>query len=459
MINKINAYFEKEKENMLKDLASLIEIPSVLGEKEVDAPFGKEPKRALLKMLEIAERDGFKTNNIDNYAGEIDLNDDETTLAILGHLDVVPEGDGWTLDPYKMVEKDGKVYGRGTSDDKGPVIAAFYALKAVREMGIALKNNVRLIVGTNEETGSGDIEYYVTKRKMPPMVFTPDSSFPVTNVERGRFSKEFTAKFNENKEKGVVSFDGGFVSNAVPSKAQATLKGYSENEILKVLETVSSETNIRFSLTQNNDLVTILAEGTSAHASTPEMGNNPITALIYAVSKICGDAMFCNLSKLFPHGKFHGEGLGVNMEDEISGPLTMSLDILKTENGAITGCFDSRIPLCATKENLAYKVRDELGEIGFALSDTDMVPVHYVDENSEFVKKLLNAYETFTGEKGYCEKIGGGTYVHEIEGGVAFGAVMPNTDTNMHGADEFMPIDELLIAAKIFTYAIIDILS
>ena len=205
MIDRINSYFEKEKENMLKDLASLIEIPSVSGEKENDAPFGKEPKRALMKMFEIAERDGFKTNNVDNYAGEIDLNDNETTLAILGHLDVVPEGDGWTLDPYKMVERDGKVYGRGTSDDKGPVIAAFYALKAVREMGIELKNNVRLIVGTSEETGSGDIEYYVTKRKMPPMVFTPDSSFPVTNVERGRFSKSFTAKFDGNKEKASFS--------------------------------------------------------------------------------------------------------------------------------------------------------------------------------------------------------------------------------------------------------------
>ena len=147
------------------------------------------------------------------------------------------------------------------------------------------------------------------------------------------------------------------------------------------------------------------------------------------------------------------------MSDEVSGALTLSLDILKTEDGVLTGTFDSRVPLCSTKENTAFKVRDVLKNNGFELSDTEMVPVHYVDKNSDFIKTLLNAYETFTGEKGYCEAIGGGTYVHEIEGGVAFGAIMPQTDTNMHGADEFMPLSELVNAAKIFTLAIIELCS
>ena len=217
MKTRINEYFSREDviTSMLSDLESLIEIPSVLGEAHVGAPFGSEPKTALERMLSLASRDGFLNENVDNYAGEININDKETILAILGHLDVVPAGDGWTYEPFKMTKVGDKLYGRGTSDDKGPVIAAYYALKAVRDLGIKLEKNVRLIVGTDEETGSHDMEHYTSVRKMPPMTFTPDSSFPVTNVEKGRFSKSFTCFYPEESV-GVISFDGGFVSNAVP---------------------------------------------------------------------------------------------------------------------------------------------------------------------------------------------------------------------------------------------------
>ncbi|MGN0443797.1 MAG: dipeptidase PepV [Acutalibacteraceae bacterium] len=465
MTDRINSYFDREdiRKAMLSDLETLIEIPSVLGEKEDGAPFGREPKRALLKMLEIAKRDNFLSENIDNYAGEINFSDKETALAVLGHLDVVPEGDGWTFEPYKMTVKDGKIYGRGTSDDKGPVIAAYYALKAIRDMGIELKKNVRLIVGTDEETGSLDMEHYTSVRKMPPMTFTPDSSFPVTNCEKGRFSKSFTCDFPE-EEKGILSFDGGCASNAVPGKAKAVTKGFSLITTLSAVSSVKKKTGVNFETkTLSGDRIEISAFGTGAHASTPELGNNAVTALISVLSKLDRECktvkIFKKLKKLFPHGVFDGSALGVKMSDDVSGALTLTLDVLKTENGVLTGVFDSRVPLCSNEENTAYKIRDILKKNGFTISDTEMVPGHYVDENSDFIKTLLKSYETFTGEKGYCEAIGGGTYVHEIEGGVAFGAIMPDTDTNMHGADEFMPVDELINAAKIFTLAIIELCS
>lgn len=465
MIEKINAYFDNEEtvRAMLGDLEELIEIKSVLSESEDGAPFGKETKRALDKMLSIASRDGFINENVENYAGEINFSEEETALAILGHLDVVPEGDGWTKEPYKMTIEGDKIYGRGTSDDKGPVIAAYYAMKAVRDMGIKLSKNVRLIVGTDEETGSLDMEHYTSVRKMPPMTFTPDSSFPVTNVEKGRFSKTFTCEFPEENI-GIVSFDGGFVSNAVPGKAKAVTKGYSLITTLSIISQVKAKTNVKFETkTLSGDRIEISAEGTGAHASTPEHGNNAVTALISVLSKLGGGSktveIFKKLSKLFPHGCTDGSGLKINMSDEVSGALTLSLDILKAENSVLEGTFDSRVPLCSTKENTAYIAREVLLENGFRLSDTDMVPVHYVDSESDFIKTLLKSYETFTGEKGYCEAIGGGTYVHEIEGGVAFGAIMPSTDTNMHGADEFMPLSELINAAKIFALAIIQLCS
>ena len=461
MTERINAYFEKEKANLLADLEQLIKIPSVRGEASEGMPFGDGPKKALDKMLEIASGYGFITNNIDNYAGEIDLNDKETKLAILGHLDVVPEGEGWTVPPYEMTVKEGKVYGRGTSDDKGPVICALYALKAIKDLGIDLSYNARLIAGTSEETGSEDIEYYVTKRQMPPMTFTPDSSFPVTNVEKGRFSKAFTGKVTATEEKTVISFDAGLVVNAVPGKAKAEVKGFDFTALESLAETVGAETKVEFTLTQKGEVTEILAEGVSAHASLPEHGNNALTALVKLIASLESDCAvveaFRTISELFPHGKLYGEGLGVDMEDEVSGKLTLSLDILRFDGENICAEFDTRVPLCATEENLAFKVRDVLNANGFVLSDTEMVAVHYVDENSDFIKNLLSAYEAFSGNKGYCEAIGGGTYVHDIEGGVAFGAVMPGVDTNMHGIDEFMPIDDLITAAKIFTLAVIEI--
>ncbi len=456
--NRIENYLDGKREEMLRDLASLVEIPSVRGVPEAGAPFGEKPKAALLKALEIAGKYGFKTNNVDNYAGEIDLGEGEPALAILGHLDVVPAGDGWTFPPFEITQKDGKVYGRGTSDDKGPVIAALYALRAVKETGISLKSAVRLIVGTSEETGSEDIAYYVTKRKMPPATFTPDSSFPVTNLEKGRFSESFTREVPLGT---VVSFHGGFASNAVPSKAQAVMDYADAETVMRLAKEAEKAFGVSFTVTNENGLISVSAAGEAAHASTPYLGNNPITALVSLISSVPGEdeslECFRKLKKLFPHGKTAGEGLGVTMKDDISGEITMTLDILNLENGKLRGVFDSRIPLCATKENLSFVVRDVLSDNGFTLSGTDFVPVHYVDPESPFIRTLLNAYEEFSGRKGYCEAIGGGTYVHGIEGGVAFGAVMPGVNTNMHGADEFMPIDDLITAAKIFAKAIADL--
>lgn len=465
MKEKIRAYFDREdiKSAMLSDIAALVEIPSVNGKAKENAPFGEEVKTALEKMLYFAKRDGFDFLNVDNYAGEINLNDKETALAVLGHLDVVPAGDGWTYEPFKMTCRGDKIYGRGVSDDKGPVIAAYHAFKAVRDLGVNLSKNVRLIVGTDEETGSHDMEYYTSKRKMPPMTFTPDSSFPVTNTEKGRFSKSFTCPFPEENT-GIISFDGGIAVNAVPAKAKAVTRGYSLITTLSVISSVRAETGIHFETkTLNAERIEITAEGVGAHASTPQSGKNAVTALISVLSKLGGDSesvrIFRRLSKLFPYGVTDGSPLKVKMSDDISGALTLTLDVLKTENGELKGMFDSRVPLCATKENTAFVIRDILGQNGFSLSDTEMIPVHHVDSDSDFIKTLLKSYETFTGNEGFCEAIGGGTYVHEIEGGVAFGAIMPETDTNMHGADEFMPIDELLTAAEIFTLAIIELCS
>lgn len=456
MNKEIVNYFKNKREEILNTIAELVSVPSVGGKAEPGKPFGKKTAETLELALKKAEKFGFKTENHDGYVGTVDFNDGEQELAILAHLDVVPAGEGWNTDPFTMVEKDGNIYGRGVSDDKGPAVAALYAMKAVKDLKLPVGKNCRLILGTAEECGSDDLAYYFSKNPYPKYAFTPDASFPVTNGEKGRFTKFFhrTVDFS-GCNKYIKSFFAGEASNAVPAFAKAELVGISKEEFEYAADKAKS-TNADFSF----DGETVICNGTSAHASLPKNGNNPVTAMIELLSYIgfdgeC-DGFVADLKSLFPHGKYNGEALGVDMEDKL-GRLTLTLDIVRFENGKFDGCFDTRTPMSATKENCAYVIAGKLKNHGFEIDDTEIRAAHYVDENSDFVKTLLKVYEDYSGDKGECISMGGGTYVHDIENGVAFGAISRDTVTNMHGANEFMPIDDILTAAAIFTEVIAEI--
>lgn len=453
----LNEYFKNHRQEFLDDISALVAIPSVKGESQEGKPFGEMPFAALEKALEMSEKYGFSTKNYDGYVGAADYNDKETELNIFAHLDVVDAGDGWSNNPFEMTEKDGVLYGRGVSDDKGPAMAALYAMRALKESGVELSKNVRLVFGTDEECGSSDLKHYFSKEDAAPWSFTPDANFPVTNGEKGRFSKIFYGKFNDiNAERYVKRIEGGVAGNAVPSVCEAEVCGLSDSEISACAEKTSEKTKAEFEVKDGK----ILCKGTSAHASLPFMGNNPLTAMLQLLSALhlddCGSTQkIKKLKKLFPHGDWSGKAFGVSMSDNL-GDLTLSLDILKLSGGKIEGFFDTRTPMKANSENCAEIIENELNQCGFVLEDNKMIPAHYVDENSPFIKVLLKNYKKFTGEKGECISMGGGTYVHDVEGGVAFGAIARDVNTNMHGADEFMPVDDLIIAAKIYASVIYD---
>lgn len=455
MKDRIKKYFEEHRQELLDCIASLVEIPSVKGEAEQGKPFGAKPYEALCKALEIAESFGFKTENL-GYVGTVETGEGEPELGILAHLDVVPAGDGWHTDPFKMTVQDDNILGRGVSDDKGPAMCALFALKAVKDLEIPLKKNCRLIFGTDEECGSSDIARYFSTVKPPKYTFTPDANFPVTNGEKGRFAKKFFADVDlTNEKRTIASISAGTAANAVPGCAEAVLKEINEQEI-KSAVTLSENTGANFIV----DGEKVICMGTGAHASLPENGNNPITALFEFLSHIDFDrktnGFVFSLADLFPHGKWNGEAFGIDMEDKL-GRLTMTLDVVRFDGEHFEGCFDARTPMCATVENCAEKVKSRLENYGFILENTDMIKPHYVEENSEFVKALLSAYEDYSGDKGECVTMGGGTYVHNIESGVAFGGIARDLQTNMHGADEFMPVKDLLTAAEIFTQVVINI--
>ena len=415
-MTQIRQYLESHIDDMTALLRELVAVPSVQGDAEEGFPFGREPARALEIMLRECRKAGFDVENVENYAGSADINSLEAQLAVLTHLDVVPAGDGWSSPPFELTQVGDKLVGRGTIDDKGPAVAAFFAAKAVNELGIPLKKGVRLIFGTNEENGSADLAYYRSKRTLPPMVFTPDGEYPVINAEKGMLRVYFSAKYSG------IPVRGGTVINAVPAVC-------------------SDDANDYF--------------GKSAHASTPEKGENAITKFLDIQGNL--HPLLNNLSELFPHGEFNGRSCGLGFRDDISGDMTCVLSMLNARDGRLCGGIDIRFPLDRTKAEISGIICEKLRSAGFEIDSCEGVEPHCTDENSTFVQALLKTYERVTGKNGRCIAIGGGTYVHEIEGGVAFGAEFPGEDGHMHSPDEFITVGNLLKNAEIMAEAIAEI--
>ncbi len=463
MQEKISRWVDAQRDNYLRDVARLVAIRSVGSEGKEGMPFGEGPAKALAEALRIAGELGFLTKDYDGYVMTADLLKGETALDILAHLDVVGEGDGWETDPYTAVEKDGCLYGRGTDDDKGPAVAAMYAMACVREVaGGELKKNVRLILGTDEESGSRDIRYYYAREKNAPYTFSPDASFPVFNTEKGGFVGSFRRSWEKSGAlPRVCAFDGGYRINVLPADASARVLGVSKEEAEQICAPLAREMGVSMTVAEVSGGFEMAVRGLAAHASTPEQGRNGITALIALLNALpladCPSTEAVRaLAELLPYGDGEGRALGIAMADELSGPLTLAFSLFKLSEDGCEGSFDSRVPLCAGEENCRAAAERRFAERGFEFSG-GMRPPHHTPGDSPFVQSMLRSYEHYSGRKGECLSMGGGTYVHDIPGGVAFGASMPGFESNLHGANERMNIADMLTAIKIYAQVICDL--
>ena len=463
--SRIDAWFEAHSGELLEDVRRLIAARSVREEPRPGMPYGPGPTAALEAASEILSAKGFKPFNYENHVVTADLNTYAPVLGMLAHLDTVDVGDGWTSDPFAAVVRDGRLYGRGASDDKGPAVAALYALAAARELAPGLTKGCRLILGSAEETGHDDLAHYRKAHEMPPNVFTPDAGYPVVNAEKGRLVPEFSASWPESAAlPRVRAVQGGTTANAVPDRAEAVIEGLPVGEVAAFCTEFSQKTNAVLKAEATDGGVTVTAAGKAAHAAEADEGNNAQTALLSMLAAMPmaeseGFSHIKKLSALFPHGDTSGTALGIAMTDDISGPLTLNFGVLDIGPDGLTGNFDCRTPKCATPETLDTVVERRLNEAGFKLDSLTKTPFHYTDADTVFVQTLLRVFEDYTGQKGACQSMGGQTYVHDIDGGVAFGCVFPGVDTRMHGADEFIPVDDLILSAKMFAQVIIDMCS
>lgn len=469
----IHAYMQEHKEEYIEDLKTLVRIDSQRGEALEGKPFGEGPARAIDAAMKIAGGYGFSVKNYENYVMTADFSDAPRQLDILAHLDVVPAGEGWSITgPFEPKLIGSRIYGRGVSDDKGPALAALYAMRAIKDLGLPMENSVRLILGADEECGSGDLEYYFKKEKSAPMSFSPDADFPVVNIEKGGLAGPFTADFSQDAEKiaadseipRVKEIRCGVKVNVVPSCADAAVVGVKKEIAAAYAEQTEKETGVRFRITETEEdgvtLLKIHAEGKNGHAAFPEGGNNALTGMLAYLAKLplgnlASARAVGSMAKLFPHGDYMGKALGVAMEDEISGPLTLSLDMLTLTEKDMQGIFDCRVPICANRENAALPIQKLLAEHGMVLQNTEMRKPHHVPAESRLVQTLLACYSEFTGREAKPLYTGGGTYVHEIENGVAFGCEDDRLNPNMHGPNEVADIELLLESAEIFAAAIL----
>ena len=459
---KIEEWFDIHGDEMIEDLGRLIGINSVRGAAEDGAPFGSGPKAALMLVSEILEKRGHKTDIFEEIIMTSNIGPLPPLMGILAHVDTVGVGDGWDSDPFEMTIKDGSIFGRGATDNKGPAIASLYAMLCANEICPDLSSGFQLILGSGEEMGCQDIAQYLEKNEPPPNVFTPDADYPIVNTEKGRITPFFGASWEKDTAlPKVVSITGGSTTNVVPNLAQAVIEGFSLDDVAEHCRRYSVNANTSAEASMDGELIVITVEGTSTHAATPDLGANAQTALLELLAsmpfaKSDGFDYICALCRLFPHGDYFGSALGIEMSDNISGKLTVNFGVLRFSEIEFSGNFDSRTPACADDVDLLGMVRGAFSREGIEMTNHTINSCHHTPQDSPFVQTLLGIYEAYTGKDRECLCVGGQTYVHEIPGGVAFGTGEAGVDNRIHGANEFIGIEQLLTSAKMFAQAILE---
>ena len=414
-----------------RDLRDLIAQKSVKGKKEGDMPFGAGVFGALEAFLNIARKMGFKTLNYDNYMGEIVYGAGEE-VGVIGHVDVVPVGDGWNTDPFILTEKNGVYYGRGTSDDKGPMLVTLYALKALKDSGVHCNKKIRFFVGTDEETAWEDVDYYKKEHSFPKYGFSPDGKFPVVYAEKEMLHLTFKIP----KLKNFSSVTGGTVFNAVCGRVRAKSELPADRALLKKHElTIDKEGYIE-------------SVGISCHASVPEQGKNAMLSMFEYFAD-CGEDIKNVIDCLFK------DKFGVKSIENEQGRVTFSPDIIReTENGIEIVC-DCRIPAPVKTEDL-IPIFDKFGiEYTYVKHRGSLL----TDKNGEFIQTLLKSYNQTTGEKGEPISMGGGTFAYVFEQGCAFGPEFEGEKTCDHEANEFISKEKLATLYEIYKKALFDLVK
>ena len=457
---------EAQREDYLADLTALMKIESVRDDAAAtdEYPLGPGTAQALAAFLEMAKQDGFKTKNIDNLVGYAEWGEGDETLAILAHLDVMPAGNGWDTPAFDPVVKDGKLIGRGASDDKGPGMAAYYAMKTLKEMGVTPNKKVRFIVGTDEESNWTGMKRYFEVEPAPTYGFSPDAEFPVINGEKGQVSMLVDYPGGNAGDDALISFKAGLRFNMVPREAEALVEVSDKEAAVAAFTAFLDKNPVEGECKLDHDGLHLKVIGKAAHGMEPEKGINAATYLATFLDQLQlggGAGQFVDFVANYLHLDTRFNNFDGAYTDEVMGDLTMNVGLLSfdaAKGGEIDMNF--RYPKGVTPDLLQEKVLAVAKDHGMTVHYDRFEVPHYVDAADPLVKTLMKAYIDQTGETdAKPEVVGGGTYGRLMDRGVAFGALMPTTENTMHQATEYQPVADLIKSMAIYMEAIHDLVT
>lgn len=438
----LNQKIAEMQEEILNAVRESVAIDSIKGEPEEGAPYGRGPKAALDHALALGEKLGFKTGSVGDKVGWVEYGEGEEMAAVLGHLDVVPLGEGWIYPPFGGEIHDGKMYGRGVLDDKGPTIGAIYALKAIRDLGLPLDRRIRVMFGTDEENGSSCVKHYIDSgAELPAIGFTPDAEYPLIFCEKGATNFVVGKEITEEGCIKVISLEGGTAANVVTPKCTLVVEGD-----LRVKETDG------VTVTKEDGRTTVVAIGEGAHGSTPALGVNAAIKLLHAVeeNEFGGDFQkMVNMLLKKIDTETNGKKMGICWQDDETGETTVNLGVLKYDGKEEGFTLDIRYPKNAVPETVLENVTKAAEECGLSVMDSKSVDLLYVPKDSELVQKLMRVYEAETGDQAQPVAIGGGTYAKAFKNMVAFGPAFPGDEDTVHQPNEYVEVDKLMKSIQI----------
>jgi len=466
----ISELVESQRDELIDTVAQFIRIPSIEGPPLSGKPFGEPVDKALNYALHLASQLGFKTRNLDGYIGYAEYGRGEELVGVLTHVDVVPEGkkEDWKFPPFGGIVQDGIVHGRGSVDDKGPLVAVLYGLKALKDAGLPVTKRARVLFGTNEESGWGGMNYYLEHEVVPSCAFSPDGMFTVVNREKGITVVALKRKFSSPQHHDITlrSLFGGTAHNVVPDYAEAVLS-VEENQratVLNLYEAFKTEhPEFDVALEEKKGEVVVRAHGEAAHAMAPEQGKNAIAQLLRFLSGLpCEGQSAMEFIRLLDSEvglDYTGRSLDMEWHDEVSGSLTLNLGTIRGDETGAEAMLDIRSPVSyecdQVVEALQANFRDSSTEV---VVKTRKEPL-YVPADHPLVTTLTQVYEEVTGRKPVLHAIGGGTYARAMKNCVCFGSVYPDDEVTVHRANERVTIEDLILNAKVYGQALFALLK
>lgn len=447
MIEKIKERVIELENEIVSSIQESVKIPSVMGEATKDYPFGEEIDKSLRQTLKLCEELGFRTVYKDGYYGYAEIGQGEELIGILGHLDVVPEGklESWIHPPYEGVIDGGKLYGRGTQDDKGPTIACIYAVKALIDLGIDFNKRVRFIFGTDEENLWRDIaKYKENNEEIPNYGFTPDSKFPMINAEKGLLQVYLSSTNTSN-----IELSCGGALNSVPDRAM--YNGEKIEELKAELDKLGFEYEC-----EKND---VYVKGKSVHSAVSDTGINAISRLCIALNNIGKTTSVIEFIAKVIGEDANANNIVKDCMDDVSGKLTFNIGKLEINEDIQKVGIDIRIPVTYKKEDVLDSLKRICEEYNLEYKEHDWLASIYVEADNFLVKSLRKVFEQETGLDSTPLSSGGATFARALDNCVAFGCVFPGKPKTEHQANEYIEVADIMKATQIYALSVYELLK